>query len=120
MRTVVHYAYNRSRVGGSRSVNLGKQVDRGTIYIEGRLRSGDPTLERALVMASLHAELSLLSTADAFVGTSASYVSRLIWLLMVGRSGAVPPFVFIDEPLGWVSPHVPDPYASHSVLAAPT
>ena len=100
--SVRQLTFDRIGVGGVEGVNLGHQVDRGTTYIEHRLRDGDPSLDRSLVLASLHAELSLLSSADAFVGTSLSYVSRLLWMLMVGRTNAVPPFVLLDAPLGWV------------------
>ena len=100
--SILYYEYNRSSVGGPTDINLKRQVDRGTVYIEDRLRRGDPTLDRALVISSLHAELQLLSRADALVGTSLSYVTRLLFLLIVGHRGVIPPFVFLDAPLGWV------------------
>jgi hypothetical protein len=97
---VVTLLYDRGAVGGSDGANAGKQVDRGTVYIEDRLKEHDPTLDQELVIGSLLAELELLSGADALVGTSSSWVTRLAFLLMVGRRGTPPPFVFLDAPFG--------------------
>ena len=100
--SVVAVQYNRSSVGGASDVNLGKQGERGAVNIETRLRTGDPSLDRALVLSSLVAELDLLSSADALVGTSSSQVTRLAFLLIAARMGTVPPFSFLDAPFGWV------------------
>ena len=106
--------FNRSRVGGSSSANLHKEINNGTTYIEDRLRQSDPTLDRALAVSSLLAELELLASADMLIGTSTSWVSRLAFLALVGRrrrrhalaSGAAaavpPPFIFLDAPFGWL------------------
>lgn len=44
------------------------------------------------------ADLELLSRADAFVGTSASWVSRLALLAIIGEQAAIPPFALLDAP----------------------
>ena len=41
----------------------------------------------------------LIQHADAFVGTAASWTSRVALLAIVGESGALPPFVTVDRPL---------------------
>jgi hypothetical protein len=98
--TVVNLGYDRGKVGGSDTVNEGRRVDQGTVYIEDRLKSGDPMLDPELVIGSLAAELELLSAGAALVGTSSSWVSRLAFLAMIGRRGTTPPFVFLDAPFG--------------------
>ena len=107
--------FNRSLVGGSSAANVGKAVNKGTTYIEDRLRQGDPGLDRTLAVSSLLAELELLSSADMLIGTSTSWVSRLAFLALVGRradrrsagalgtlAGGPPPFIFLDAPFGWL------------------
>ena len=90
--------YNRSNIEGVPGSNLGKAVDVGTIYIEDRLRMADPTLDRATVFGSLLAEIRFLSkSTHALVGTSSSWVTRLLYFAMVGRRLDVP-FVFLDQP----------------------
>jgi hypothetical protein len=98
--TVVSLLYDRGGVGGSDVVNVGKEVDQGTVYIEDRLKAADPSLNKELVISSLAAELELLSAGAALVGTSSSWVSRLAFLAMIGRRGTTPPFVFLDAPFG--------------------
>ena len=53
----------------------------------------------ASVVASLFADLDLLAGADAFVGTSASWISRLALLAITGEQAAMPPYEFLDAPL---------------------
>ena len=48
----------------------------------------------------LDALSQLLSRADAFVGTAASWTSRLVLLAIAGEIAAVPPFAMVDKPLG--------------------
>jgi len=96
--TVTSLAFDRRSVGGSSVANMGKKVDRGTIYIEDRLKAADPSLRKDVVLASLVAELHELSQCDMLIGTSASWVSRLALFGMVGVHGAVPPFSFLDRP----------------------
>jgi len=98
--TVVALSYDRGSVGGSDAANAGKRVDQGTVYIEDRLKSGDPSLDAELVIGSLAAEMELLSSGAALVGTSSSWVTRLSFLAMVGRRGTTPPFIFLDAPFG--------------------
>ena len=56
-------------------------------------------MHRAPLVASLYADLELLARADAFVGTAASWTSRVALLAMLGERGALPPFVMVDRPL---------------------
>ena len=65
-------------------------------YIEERRAAGEVPLELAL--GSMLADLELLSRADAFVGTSASWVSRLALLAIIGEKAAIPPFALLDAP----------------------
>jgi hypothetical protein len=67
-------------------------------FIEQRNERG--LVDRRLVFASLHADLDLLAGADAFVGTAASWISRLALLAITGEAGVVPPHEFLDKPLG--------------------
>ena len=62
-------------------------------FIEKRTLSEDM---KAFVFATAVADIELLASADFLIGTSASTVTRLIFLSMVGRLGYVPPFVFVD------------------------
>ena len=62
--------------------------------------SPPPRPPRRAVFASLFADLRLLRAADAFVGTSASWTSRLALLAITGETGALPPFELLDKPLG--------------------
>ena len=67
-------------------------------FIEARNSRG--LVDRPSVLTSLFADLELLSRAHGFVGTAASFASRLALLAIVGERGAVPPFVMLDRPLG--------------------
>ena len=100
---VEHLALDRDSVGGADGANVGKrnrnEVGRGGAaarYIEERRAAGEVPLELAL--GSLLADLELLSRADAFVGTSASWVSRLALLAIIGEQAAIPPFALLDAP----------------------
>lgn len=98
---VVQVLYDRRSVGGSSRVNNGKRVDQGTIYIEDRLKRKDPDLDTELVFSSLFAELKLLSSAHMLIGTSGSWVTRLVFFMITGRRGGrPPPFTFMDAPFG--------------------
>ena len=93
--------YDRVAVGGQEGVNEGSTVsDERHVFIEKRMREGDPSLDRSLVIGSLAAELELLSGADMMIGTARSQVTRLAFLAMVGRLGRTPPFIFLDSGLG--------------------
>ena len=90
-------------MGGADGANVGKrnrnEVGRGGAaarYIEERRAAGEVPLELAL--GSMLADLELLSRADAFVGTSASWVSRLALLAIIGEKAAIPPFALLDAP----------------------
>jgi hypothetical protein len=98
--TVTRLQYDRALVGGKEGANGGKRVDQGTVYIEDRLKGGDAGLDQELVIGSLLAELDLLSGGHILVGTSSSWVTRLAFLMMLGRRGTAPPFIFLDAPFG--------------------
>ena len=51
------------------------------------------------MLASVYADLEVLATADAFVGTAASWMSRAGLLSIIGEKGVVPPFALVDRPL---------------------
>ena len=67
-------------------------------FIEARNARGE--LDRALTYASIVADLEVLGACDAIVGTAASWVGRLIFLLIVGNTGRTPPHVFLDQRFG--------------------
>ena len=69
-------------------------------FIETRNERG--LVDRAAVVASFFADVELLSLADAFVGTAASWTSRICLLAIIGEKGLVPPFAMVDRPLGQV------------------
>ena len=66
-------------------------------FIEARNDRG--LVQRAPLVASLFADLELLSRADAFVGTASSWTSRVALLAIMGERGVLPPFVMVDRPL---------------------
>ena len=66
-------------------------------FIEARNARG--LIDRAAALSSFFADLELLSAADAFVGTAASWTSRAALLAIVGERGVVPPFAMVDRPL---------------------
>ena len=67
-------------------------------FIETRNEKG--LIDRRRLFGALFADLQLLSRADAFVGTAASWTSRLVLLAIAGEIAAVPPFAMVDKPLG--------------------
>ena len=56
--------------------------------------------EEFMTYASIVADLEVLGACDAIVGTAASWVSRLVFLLIVGNTGRTPPHVFLDQRFG--------------------
>ena len=58
------------------------------------------TWPRERSYASIVADLEVLGSCDAMVGTAASWVSRLIFLLIIGETGRTPPHVFLDQRFG--------------------
>ena len=56
------------------------------------------SIKKTLNIASAVADLKLLSSADMLIGTSQSQFSRIGFYLMVSRTGAVPPYAFLDSP----------------------
>ena len=90
--------FDRVRATGKDLPNLGKSTDDTSNFIEARNQRGE--LDRALTYASIVADLEVLGACDAIVGTAASWVSRLIFLLIVGNTGRTPPHVFLDQRFG--------------------
>ena len=82
--------------GGVAEATGGGQARRE--FIEARNDRG--LVDRAAVVASFFADLELLAHADAFVGTAASWTSRVALLALVGETGALPPFAMVDRPIG--------------------
>lgn len=84
--------------GAAEGVNVGQaRANAMHQFIEARNDAG--LVNRSEVLASLFADLEMLAHADAFVGTAASWSSRLILLSIIGEAGVVPPFIFVDQPL---------------------
>ena len=90
--------FDRVRATGKDLPNLGRDTDYTRNFIESRNQRGE--LDRALTYASIVADLEVLGSCDAIVGTAASWVSRLIFLLIVGNTGRTPPHVFLDQRFG--------------------
>ena len=90
--------FDRVRATGKDLPNLGRDTDHTENFIEARNARGE--LDRALTYASIVADLEVLGSCDAIVGTAASWVSRLIFLLIVGNTGRTPPHVFLDQRFG--------------------
>ena len=84
---------DRGAVGGGEGHNLGKPPS-ARRYIEHRAEARDPA--NALVVASLLADLKLLSRADVVVGTSRSFVTVAAQLLVWARSGVLPPIISLE------------------------
>ena len=86
---------------GSRSPSescVGYATSATNDFIEARNSRGE--LDRALTYASIVADLEVLGSCDAIVGTAASWVSRLIFLLIIGETGRTPPHIFLDQRFG--------------------
>ena len=90
--------FDRVRATGKDLPNLGKKTEYTRDFIEARNQRGE--LDTALAFASIVADLEVLGACDAIVGTAASWVSRLIFLLIVGNTGRTPPHVFLDQRFG--------------------
>ena len=86
-------AVDRGAVGGGEGRNLGKPPSERR-YIEHRAEARDPA--NALVVASLLADLRLLSRADVIVGTSRSFVTVAAQLLVWARTGVLPPIISLE------------------------
>ena len=80
--------FDRVRATGGDLPNLGRDTEYTRDFIEARNRRGE--LDTALAFASIVADLEVLGACDAIVGTAASWVSRLIFLLIIGETGRTP------------------------------
>ena len=71
-------------------------------HAEATLHSLTTLIHKSLTLplASIVADLEVLGACDAIVGTAASWVSRLIFLLIIGETGRTPPHVFLDQRFG--------------------
>ena len=106
MITLIHKSLNPATGGhwrlplatGKDLPNLGRDTEYTRDFIEARNRRGE--LDTALAFASIVADLEVLGACDAIVGTAASWVSRMIFLLIVGNTGRTPPHVFLDQRFG--------------------
>ena len=77
---------------------MSREEAKRRFFIEERNAKG--LVDKKLVFASLFADLDLLAGADAFVGTAASWISRLSLLAIAGEQGTLPPYELLDGPLG--------------------
>ena len=85
--------------GVAEGANVGRtRQEAAQEFIEARNDRG--LIDRGAVVSGFFADLELLARADAFVGTAASWTSRVALLAIVGETGSVPPFVMLDRPLG--------------------
>ena len=84
---------DRGAVGGGEGHNLGKPPSERR-YIEHRAEARDPA--NALLVASLLADLRLLSRADVIVGTSRSFVTVAAQMLVWARTGVLPPIISLE------------------------
>jgi len=95
---ISYVEFDREMVGGPENTNMGKNVTASQKnFMEQRNLS---TEMRSVIFSSALAEMVLLSNADMLIGTSASTVSRLALLAQVGQLGFIPPFAWIDTPMG--------------------
>ena len=67
-------------------------------FIERRNERG--LVDRRLALATVFADARLLAAAEAFVGTSRSWTSRLLLLAVTSGRSAPPPYIFLDQGLG--------------------
>ena len=89
-------AWGGAAEGAASSVS--REEAKRRFFIEERNAKG--LVDKKLVVASLFADLDLLAGADAFVGTAASWISRLSLLAIAGEQGTLPPYELLDGPLG--------------------
>eukprot|EP00965_Chrysotila_dentata_P216194 6189243-Pleurochrysis_carterae.AAC.1 len=98
--TMVYLPYHRSMLFGTENRNMNLSIaeaeERGGFIEHQRFNQEG----KALVFATFFAELNMLLKADMFIGTSASIVSRSVFLAQIGYHGHVPPYVFLDAPFG--------------------
>ena len=93
--TIEALRFDRGNVGGPENATLGLSLENATRhFIEHRRDRPDATL----ALASFLADLELLGSAHAFVGTWSATVSRLVLLTQVAHLGFLPPFIFLDGP----------------------
>eukprot|EP00965_Chrysotila_dentata_P249140 6208739-Pleurochrysis_carterae.AAC.1 len=95
--TIVYVPYERSALFAEETRNMNLSIaeaaNRGG-FIEQQSLDQE---QKTLVFATFFAELKMLLQADMFIGTSASVVSRSMFLAQVGYHGHVPPSVLAFE-----------------------
>jgi len=96
----IYLPFNRTLVGGTdtSTKELHGDFDEGA-NIENRDDLFNSEDTKALVFASASAETRLLSQASYMIGTASSTVSRMVFMLQLGRMGYVPPHYFFDRPM---------------------
>ena len=102
--SVFYINYDRILVGGTENATYSPTDahynatarNMSQYFIEHRNERED--VEKDLAMGSLYAEINLLKESEYFIGSAESAVTRLLLLAMIGHLGAVPPFIFVDEP----------------------
>ena len=105
--TLSYVPFNRTLVGGAPGANMGKgHGEARANYIEARPHDAETA---KLIFATALADIAAMREADMLVGTS-SVFSRLMFFAMIGRLGHVPPFVWLDAPVG---SGVGDPIVGH-------
>ena len=77
------------------------------------VRNARGLVNRSAALTAVFADAALLGSAEAFICTAASLMSRLLLLALVGRTGSVPPFALLDRPLAelWYSVEEGEPCA---------
>ena len=85
-----------AQVGGRENATLGLDFAEAQGHFIERRTADAP--DARLAAASFLADLDLLASADFFVGTWEATLSRLAVLAIAARTGALPPFIFLDAP----------------------
>lgn len=102
-------SYNRRLVGGDDGINLNTTSRKQRVYIEDRARraaanivstahTGQGTFDSEEVLATELADLRFVSSASMFVGTSRSFTSLAVQMLMWAARGTLPPIISLSGP----------------------
>ncbi|KAL3932257.1 MAG: hypothetical protein SGPRY_000777 [Prymnesium sp.] len=84
---------DRGSIGGDASQNLHKPKEK-RVYIEHRAAKRNPS--NALQVESMVADLRFSSEASVVIGTSRSFVTHAIQMVMWARSGVLPPVISLE------------------------
>lgn len=103
-------SYNRKVVGGDDRTNLNTSSRQQRVYIEDRARlasannvdsttlPGQGMFDSEEVLATELADLRFVSSASMFVGTSRSFTSLAVQMLMWAARGNLPPMISLSGP----------------------